>query len=415
MRSTSTASPAPASRHLVVAPALGIPEAAGAAVLAAVRKRGPVARDVVAKLTALSIATVNRQVGALLDSGLVRERPDLAVSGAVGRPRVPVEINHQPFVTLGVHIGARSTSIVATDLLGRSLDAIETPTPQGGSAVALAALADTAQHYLRRWRRRRVLWVGVAVGGIVDSGAGTVTHPRLGWCSAPVGAVLAERLGLRVSVASHVDAMAAAELILGSSPSGRRFASPAATTTLYVYARETVGYALVIGGKVHTPGRGPGSIAGLPVRRDLLGEPATLEAAVSDDAVLRAARAMRIELPDPSVAAMVQTARAGHAAARTVLARRAGVLGEAIALLADLLNPDSVVVGGQAFTSYPEAMAEVANSFRRQVTVSGKDIRVTIFGDNVQAAGAGIVSLSVLYADPVSAMRRIGPAPAVSG
>ncbi len=105
-------------------------DAAAASVFRAVRLRGPIARDVIAQVTSLSIATVNRQVIALLDAGLLRERADLAVSGAIGRPRVPVEVNHEPFLTLGIHIGARTTSIVATDLFGRTLDAVETPTPR---------------------------------------------------------------------------------------------------------------------------------------------------------------------------------------------------------------------------------------------------------------------------------------------
>ena len=119
------------ARHNVVAPALSVPEAAAALVLGAARTRGPIARDEVAQLTSLSIATVNRQITALQNAGLLRERPDLAASGAIGRPRVPVEVNHEPYLTLGLHIGARATSIVATDLLGRTLDMVETPTPRG--------------------------------------------------------------------------------------------------------------------------------------------------------------------------------------------------------------------------------------------------------------------------------------------
>ncbi|GAB5004126.1 hypothetical protein MAHJHV63_50920 [Mycobacterium avium subsp. hominissuis] len=76
--------------------------------------------------------------------------------------------------------------------------------------------------------------------------------------------MLADALGLPVSVASHVDAMAGAELLLGrnrrmpSSSSAPAMAStweatdtgrPSASASLYVYARETVGYALVIGGR----------------------------------------------------------------------------------------------------------------------------------------------------------------------
>ncbi|MGV1088871.1 MAG: ROK family protein, partial [Mycobacterium sp.] len=199
----------------VVAPSLRAPEAAVAAVFAAIRQRGPVARDGIATITGLSIATVNRQVSALLEARLLRERPDLAVPGAIGRPRIPVEINHEPYLTLGVHVGARTTSIVASDLFGRALDAVETPTPGGTQPAALAALADSARRYLSRWHRRRPLWLGVAIGGVVDSAGGYVDHSRLGWTQAPVGPVLAGALGLPVSVASNVDAMAGAELLLG--------------------------------------------------------------------------------------------------------------------------------------------------------------------------------------------------------
>jgi hypothetical protein len=152
------------TRQHVVAPSLRIPDGAAGAVFAAIRQQGPVARDAIAALTGLSIATVNRQVSALLDAQLLRERPDLAVAGAIGRPRIPVEINHEPYLTLGVHIGARTTSIVAVDLHGRTLDAVETPTPGGSPPQALAALADSARRYLARWHRRRPLWIGVATG-----------------------------------------------------------------------------------------------------------------------------------------------------------------------------------------------------------------------------------------------------------
>lgn len=391
------------AHHHVVAPSLNTADTAAASVLAAVRMRGPLARDAIARLTSLSIATVNRQVSALLDAGLLRERADLSASGAIGRPRVPVEVNHEPFMTLGIHIGARTTSFVATDLLGRTLDAVEAATP-GGSDAALASIAEAAKRYLRRWHKRRALWVGVAVGGVVDSASGTVTHPRLGWSSAPVGSALANALGLRVSVASHVDAMAAAELIWGL----RRFAAPR-TTSLYVYARETVGYALVIDGKVHSPQSGPGSIAGLPAHSDLLGQSGTLESTVSDEAVVRAARRLQIlprEGAGSTIGALLAAARNGDAGAQSLLNERGRVLGEALALLRDVLNPDDIVVGGQAFTMYAEAMAEVEKAFTQKSILPQRQIRMTAFGNRVQEAGAGVVSLSALYNDPVGALRR---------
>lgn len=49
----------------VVPPSLHLADSAAASVFRAVRLRGPVGRDVIANVTSLSIATVNRQVGAL--------------------------------------------------------------------------------------------------------------------------------------------------------------------------------------------------------------------------------------------------------------------------------------------------------------------------------------------------------------
>jgi predicted NBD/HSP70 family sugar kinase len=397
------------TRHHIVAPALGLPDGAAASVFGAARTRGPIARDAIAQVTSLSIATVNRQVTSLLGAGLLRERPDLAASGAIGRPRVPVEINHEPYLTLGVHIGARTTSIAATDLFGRTLDVVETPTPQTGHAVALDALAGSARRYLSRWHRRRPLWVGVAMGGVVDPATGTVDHPRLGWTRAPVGSVFAETMGLPVSVAVHVDAMAGAELLLGMTRLAPASGS-SLSTSLYVYARETVGYALVIGGRVHSPATGPGTIAALPAHSELLGGSGRLESTVSDEAVLAAARRLRVIRADaaqPALATVLRAARAGAVPARELLAERARVLGSAVALLRDMLNPDDLVVGGQAFTEYPEGMADVKAAYAKSSTLPPRDIRVTVFGNRVQEAGAGVVSLGGLYADPIGAMRRV--------
>ena len=414
--STTALGPAPATRGVahakrallarrhIVAPSLRVADAAAASVFGAARLRGPIARDVIAQATQLSTATVNRQVNALLDAGVLRERADLAVSGAIGRPRVPVEVNHDPFLTVGIHIGARATIIVATDLFGRTLDAVETPTPRGAPATALASLAASARRYLSRWHRRRPLWVGVTAGGIVDGTTGYLDHPRLGWRAAPVGPVLADALGLPVSVASHVDAMAGAELLLAA----RRTPTPS-STSLYVYARETVGYALSIRGQVHSPASGPGTIAALPVRSELLGGSGQLESTVSDEAVLIAARKARTvppEGPMSTMPAVLRAARQGDEPARTLLAERARVLGEAVALLRDMLNPDDLVVGGQAFTEYPEGMALVEAAFAERSVLGHRDIRVTAFGNRVQEAGAGVVSLGGLYADPIGAMRR---------
>ena len=247
----------------------------------------------------------------------------------------------------------------------------------------------------------------MATGGVVDSAGGLVNHPRLGWSQAPAGQILARALGLPVSLASHVDAMAGAELLLSKRE------QPGTASSLYLYARETVGFAQVIDGRVYTPLRGPGTIAGLPVQSELLGGNGQLESTVSDEAVLAAARKSGILAsagPTASIAALLRIAKQDNGSsgedARELLGERARILGGVAALLSDMLNPEEIVVGGQAFTDYPDGMRQVRAAFAERSLLPSRQIRVSGFGGRVQEAGAGVVSLSALYADPLGAFRR---------
>ena len=292
---------------------------------------------------------MNRQVAALIEAGLLRERADLAESGAVGRPRIPIEVDHDTYLTIGIHVGATTTGIVASDLRGRTLGGIEIPTPTVGSVAAVRALARSAVAFADRYRRTP-LWVGVALGGRVDAASGIVDHPRLGWEAVPVGEVVADVVGLPVSVSAHVEAMAAAELLL--APAGHTGAG----STLYVYARETAGVAIALDGKVHTPNGGPGSIAHLPTGSTVVcdcGRRGCLEATVGDRGVVTQAVERGIVSPTTTSIAAVHAAAHDGGPAHELLVERAEFLGHTVATLHDLLNPDRVILGGQAFTGYP--------------------------------------------------------------
>ncbi len=258
------------------------------------------------------------------------------------------------------------------------------------------------------------------MGGVVDSAGGLVDHPRLGWVQAPVGPALGNALGMPVSVASHVDAMAGAELLF-STPGRRRTGTGDRLSglhfgdrlsVLYFYARETVGFAQVIDGRVYTPASGPGTIASLPVRSEMLGGTGTLESTVSDEAVVAAAckrGILPVSGPGSTISVLMRISRRGDAQAaeaRELLAERARVLGGAVALLRDILNPDEIVVGGQAFTEYLEGLTPLRAAVAQGSSLPVREVRLTRFGNRVQESGAGVVSLSSLYADPLGAVRR---------
>ncbi|WP_280496398.1 ROK family transcriptional regulator [Nocardia asiatica] len=396
----------------VVAPELRIADNPAAAVLRAATG-GPVSRDNAARTTGLSIATVNRQVSALLAAGLLRERPDLTASGAVGRPRVPFEVDHEAYLTIGIHIGAAVTKIVAADLRGRILGGLAIATPQTGQEFATTTVARSAKAFLQRWHRRKALWAGVAIGGRVDPLTGVVDHPKLEWHGAQVGSVLGEVLELPVSVAPHVEAMAGSELLLPTAEPKDR-ARVERGSSLYFYVRETAGVAVTLDGRVHTPSNGPGSIAHLPTGSDVectCGRRGCLEVTVGDRslhsrAVGRGIIPAHNGTAGSTIADLYRTAEAGSESARELLAERATILGHTVAMVRDMLNPDRVILGGQAFTGYRPAVAHVARAFNQGSTLPPTDIRISGFGGKVQEYAAVVTSLSVLYADPLAAVRR---------
>ncbi|WP_051580558.1 ROK family transcriptional regulator [Pseudonocardia acaciae] len=357
------------------------------AVLTTARRDGPIFRDELATATGLSHATVNRQVAALLEAGLLRERPDLVAAGAVGRPRVPVEVDPDRFGVLGVHIGPRHATLASGDLRGRVLDAIDVPVPAPlRPAEVIPLLTGRLRRFGARSPRRRPLGVGVVIDDQLRGGRAPLAQ--------------AVDMDLDAVVMPQVEAMAAAETLL------TRF--PTDGATLYVYARESVGAVLTVDDVVAGPSRGPGTISHLPVGGPAgcpCGATGCLEASVGDTAV--AARAHRAGLvPEPSIAQLVAAAERGARAAHELLVERARLLGRGVALARDVFNPDRVALLGRAFTGYRPALAHVAASFNAASVLEPLSLRVSSLGPRVHALTACTAALRPIYADPLAAVRK---------
>lgn len=371
----------------VIPAALQLSSAPAAAVLHAIRVGGPVTRDQLVAATGLSPATVNRQVHALAAHGLVAERPDLVPPKAIGRPKNPLTVDRDSLCVAGMHIGARRTVLAIADLGGRTLHSHAVLTPTGDPVEAVGRLCAQLAELAARFSGRTLLWGGVAVGGAVDAETGVVNHRILGWHQLRVGEILAAELGTPVSVCEHVEAMAAAELLL-THPRDETGSG------LFFYARETTGMAMTLNGRVHVPGRGAGTIAHLPVSAPVLAPGlgrVRLQNVIGDAAALAAAERLGI---DPMASPIVD--------------ERARVLGEAVALIRDVINPDSIVVAGDAFSAHPHGLAPVQAAFDEATTLSWPlELAPSRFGVRVQESAAVVVALSVIYADPVAAVATL--------
>ncbi|MFC6151500.1 hypothetical protein ACFPYK_18995, partial [Mumia xiangluensis] len=108
----------------------------------------------------------------------------------------------------------------------------------------------------------------------------------------------------------------------------------------------------------------------------------------------------------PDVELVHAAALAGDADAHALLIERADHLGRAVGVVRDLLDPNRVVLAGQAFTAYPPAASVVLEAFRRTTGLGPVPITLSRFGAEVQAAAATAIALGPLYRDPIGALER---------
>jgi predicted NBD/HSP70 family sugar kinase len=379
-------------------------------VLRAVLDHGPVARSTVARLTNLSPASVTGLVGRLVERGLLREAPEHAPPKGVGRPHVPLEVRPEGAFVIGAHIAVPHTTLAIVDLRGRVVaerrDAHRSLDPD----VVLSDLADHLRELLADHPARACVGgVGLATGGWVDAQAGTVVdNPLLGWRNVPVGPLLTELLGVRVHVDGHARALVHAEQLFGQ----HRARARASMVNLFVGNVVDAGFAT--DGGVHAgPHAAAGAVAHLPVEGSVAtcpcGRTGCLQAAVSEQTLLRKAVATGLVAPGSPFRALVDAAVEGRDGAVTLFRERARDVGRAAALLLDLFDPELLTVV-EPGVSRVAGCLEVVRETVAQASVTHADpasvVHRTSFPGHALAVAGASIGLEGLYASPLRAPGR---------
>ena len=85
-------------------------------VLTLIRRHGALAKAEISRLTGLSAQTVSVIMRSLEDEGLLlKGEPQ---RGKVGQPSVPMRLNPEGALFLGLKVGRRSAEMIVTDFLG---------------------------------------------------------------------------------------------------------------------------------------------------------------------------------------------------------------------------------------------------------------------------------------------------------
>ena len=229
------------------------------------------------------------------------------------------------------------------------------------TAEALSALADAAGVGVDDFAA-----VGLGVPGLVDRGAGTVRHAvNLGVDDNPV------------PLAAHLGALAGAPVVVDNDVNlaavGAAVALDCRADLAYLSVGTGLAAGLLLDGRIRRGAHGAaGEIGHLPIDPHgplcECGQRGCLEAVASGTAI-----AARWPAPDGALTAastLLAAVEEGDPEAAAVLAEVAGHLAGAVALLAQTVDPEVVVLGGGVADAGPGLLAVVQGALRQRASRS---------------------------------------------
>ncbi len=303
--------------------------------------------------------------------------------------------------TIGVDIGGTSVRAGVVDRYGTVLDTARAPTPTGEGALEDAIVSAVGSLAVRH----RVTGVGLAVAGFVTTDRRSVMFaPHLAWRTAPVADRISARLGLPVVLEHDANAAVLAEYRFGAARGSR--------VALLVAIGTGIGGGLLLDGTLFRGAYGVapelGHLSLVPGGRPCpCGKSGCWERYCSGTALSATAVELLARHPGRSTVLarevagdqramtgrkVAAAARDGDPLAQRAMAELATWLGEGLALVADIYDPEIVVIAGGVSESAPLFLDDAREHYKKTITGAGyrplARIRTAQLGDDAAMVGA---------------------------
>jgi glucokinase len=266
---------------------------------------------------------------------------------------------------LGLDIGGTKTAVVLGTRHGEIRWRRQFFThPERGFDVVFGELIGSIEEALSA-AKREVSAISVSIGGPLDVLRGIIKSPPNlpGWTNIPLKDMLAERFSLPVYVEHDGNAGALAEFYFGA---GRNFRN-----IIFITMGTGFGAGLILNGQLY---RGTSDTAGeighIRIAEDgpfCYGKAGSLEGFGSGTGIAKLAQMMYPAQWNESatVIEVYNAYQAGSREARAVFEKAALYLGRGFAILADVLNPQRIILGGIGMRLF-EALVEPAKRVFRE-------------------------------------------------
>src|SRR5580693_8353107 len=325
-------------------------------------------------------------------------------------------------LAIGVDVGGTKVAAAVVDEDGRILAKLKRSTPAASPARTEQTIADVVTDLQADYE---VGAIGLGAAGFVDSAGATMLFaPNLAWRDEPLKARVEELLGRPVVVENDANASAWAEARFGAARGYR--------DVMLVAVGTGIGAAIIIGGELY---RGRWGIAGEPGHFRVVpdgrlcgcGNRGCWEQYSSGSALVAEAREFARRTPEGAIRLLqlgggrpegiggpevTQAAREGDPGALRCFQTVGGWLGQGMADLAAILDPDCFVIGGGVSEAGDLLLAPARAAFEKALTGRGyrvyADIMIAELGADAGLVGAADLARVSLLRRP---RRRLDPSP----
>jgi predicted NBD/HSP70 family sugar kinase len=337
-----------------------VSETTAGALLALVRSGRAATRSELGRQTGLSRSAVSARVHALAEAGLLVEGEELASTG--GRPPGGLLFNVNAAVVLGVAVGRSRSQLGLFDLEGREIAADSNDHTVGIGPDELLPDLATRLGDLLHGVDRPVAGIGMSLPGTVDPERRvSLDSPVMrGWDGVELAPYLSDVSAAPLYLTNDTSALARSELFGREVPS---------SDVLVVKASTGLGLGVIADGRLVNEHRGVTGELGhtrVDAAGDLLcrcGATGCLETIAGGWALVSRMQEEGVEVRH--VRDLVALALEGDPRARNLLRESGRYVGEVLSVAVNLLNPQTVVIGGDmaaAFDLYSAGVREAVYS-----------------------------------------------------
>ncbi|NPV75760.1 MAG: ROK family transcriptional regulator [Anaerolineae bacterium] len=370
----------------------------------------PISRAGLAKKTGLNKATVTSIIRILMENGFVVEAGTRHMGSSAGHPAIDLRINPDAGRVIGAEINAESIAVAVLDISPRIIwrETRKHSQKENADAVMEETIQLLHQAYARiQGGTAPVLGIVVALPGLVDLRSNVLLDaPDMGWKNVPIGRLIQDELKLPVAIGNSAHMASIAENYFGASKESE--------VSLFLNLGPSLGSGIVIMDNVLSGAAGLASEAG-HMTVDPNGEVCSCgnigcwNTVASLRALLKRVRTsiqegcpsaiqkvVQGDLTDLNLDHVIWAAHNRDAVACRALEETGVWLGIGISNLINLLNPESIVLGGPMSAAYDFFLPSIQKEILKRAFVGKvKNYQITLAKYREDSCLVG--SLAVIY------------------